>query len=156
MAPIPSALFSAQIRPPWASTMERAMASPSPMPCALLVKKNRRFSAGWRGRYRCPDRRLPPECAWRRCGAVRIAIRRRASRQSGHGVHAVQDQIQQDLLQPAVVAEHGGQLAALSFQLHVTLPGFDAHQFDDVLDHVVHVDGIESQLAIVQQLAQAG
>ena len=38
MAPGP-ALAEAQIRPPWASMMERQIERPMPMPFALVVKK---------------------------------------------------------------------------------------------------------------------
>src|SRR5262245_10885390 len=45
----PLGLFSATMVPPWASTIERQIESPSPTPCFLVVKKD------WNRRWRSPS-----------------------------------------------------------------------------------------------------
>jgi hypothetical protein len=42
----PSGLFSAQSRPPWASTTERDTAKPIPMPFSLVVIKASKIRSG--------------------------------------------------------------------------------------------------------------
>ena len=150
----PSLRFSAQMRPPYISTMVRAIERPRPVPCCLVVTnefenflepalgnarsvvQHRNFDLGFAD-LRGPEGHPP------------------AGRDILHGVHSVQRQIEQNLLQMHVIGANGQRLRGLiAVDLNAAPGRFRLDNLKHVGDRTVDADCAGRDVLGSQKAAQ--
>ena len=141
LAPAPSALFSAQSRPLWASTMVREIDSPMPIPSGLVLTNGSKMRSMSPGGMPRPVSLTQTSATW---PGVRDAVTPDRPAVAGNrveGVHAVDDQVQQDLLELHPVAENLGQATAdVDVEPDAAGGGIGSQQRHDVEKHVLQVE----------------
>ena len=150
------ALRVAQIRPPCASTIERQIDNPMPRPLGLVVKNALKSCFEF---FRIDADTGILDRHEHLVGIVELRSDEefaRASGDSGHGLGAVDDEIDDHLLQLDAIALHRRQLRR-KLQPHRRMVGdhFALHEGDHIADDLVYFEPDHLRTALLGEIANA-
>ena len=121
--------------------MVRAIDRPSPVPCGLVVKNVSNTSLSLSLGMPAPESATDTSTSAPPFNAVSTASRRWPGAQSGHGIHAVRRQVDDDLLQMHLVGAHArGARRQLGVERDAPLDRLGLENVQRVRNYIVEIE----------------